>query len=284
MSKSTSLPTSFIFSKMHGLGNDFMVVDATKTPFLLSGEKIRLLSDRHFGVGFDQLLVVDAAPHKNVDFGYRIFNSDGSEVEQCGNGARCFAIYVKQKGLSHKNPLRVATCAGEIELFTNNAGLVQVNMGVPKTQPHEIPFVASGNACSYKIGVGGEIVKLAVVNMGNPHAVLQVASVEKAQVERLGHLLEAHPRFPKRVNVGFMQVVTRDCIRLRVYERGTGETLACGTGACAAVVAGIRAGLLDHQVRVQLKGGELDVWWMGVAEPVLMSGPAQLLYDGVWCA
>ncbi len=271
-----------VFTKMHGLGNDFMVLDATRAPILLTAEQIRLLADRHFGVGFDQLLVVEAATQQAVDFNYRIFNADGSEVEQCGNGARCFARYVHDKGLTKKNPIRVATRAGVIELMITGAGLVRVNMGTPKTMPADIPFVADDAAVFYTLEVAGELLKLAVVNMGNPHAVLPVACVEQAPVQRLGALLESHPRFPARINVGFMQVLTRDAIKLRVYERGVGETLACGTGACAAVVAGRRAGWLDARVKVQLAGGELQVEWAGGNAPVLMLGPASILYEGQW--
>lgn len=271
-----------LFTKMHGLGNDFMVLNATCAPVCLTTEQIRLLADRHFGVGFDQLLLVEAATQQAVDFNYRIFNADGSEVEQCGNGARCFARYVYDKGLTKKNLVRVATRAGVIELMITDEGLVRVNMGVPKTLPGDIPFVADRAAVFYPLELAGELLKLAVVSMGNPHAVLPVACVEQAPVQRLGALLESHPRFPERVNVGFMQVLARDAIRLRVYERGTGETLACGTGACAAVVAGIRAGWLDAQVRVQLAGGELHIEWGGDQAPVLMQGPASTLYEGQW--
>lgn len=200
------IATPLTFSKMHGLGNDFMVLDATRVPILLAPEQIRLLADRHFGVGFDQLLLVEAAQQPGVDFNYRIFNADGSEVEQCGNGARCFALYVRDKGLTAKNPIRVATRAGVIELTINQAGLVQVNMGAPKTRPADIPFIAAGEAAGvfYELDVAGETLTLAVVNMGNPHAVLAVPCIEQAQVQRLGALLEVHPRFPAKVNVGFM--------------------------------------------------------------------------------
>lgn len=279
----TELATSHLsFTKMHGLGNDFMVLDATQAAIELSKEQIQLMADRHFGVGFDQLLMVEPAPTKDVDFGYRIFNADGSEVEQCGNGARCFAAFVRNKGLSQHNPLRVATQSGVIELLLSDDGLVQVNMGVPKTEPKDIPFTASGNAISYKIAIAGELINLSVVNMGNPHAVIQVNNIDKAPVERLGPLIESNSHFPERVNVGFMQVISPSQIRLRVYERGTGETLACGTGACAAVVAGIRAGLLDSEVKVQLPGGELIIEWNGPNSPVVMHGPAVMLYDGHW--
>jgi len=279
-----SVPSSshLPFTKMQGLGNDFMVLDATRRSIALSKEQIRLMADRHFGVGFDQLLMVEAPPTPEVDFGYRIFNADGSEVEQCGNGARCFATFVHRKGLSEKNPLRVATCAGVIELFLTAEGFVRVQMGIPKTEPKDIPFIAAANAIHYTITVAGEDISVAVVNMGNPHTVLQVDDVDSAPVERLGALLESDPHFPEHVNVGFMQVITPSHIRLRVYERGAGETLACGTGACAAVVAGSRAGLLSKKVKVQMPGGDLHIEWEGSGEPVFMHGPAVMLYDGDW--
>lgn len=277
-----TFPAPLVFTKMQGLGNDFMVLDATQAPIELKPEQIKQLADRHFGVGFDQLLLVETAAEATVDFNYRIFNADGSEVEQCGNGARCFALYVRDKGLTKKNPIRVATRAGIIELNVTNAGLVKVNMGIPKTQPVDIPFIADKEAIFYGLETGSESIKLAVVNMGNPHTVLPVTNVENAPVQRLGAFLESHPRFPAKVNVGFMEVVTRDTIKLRVYERGTGETLACGTGACAAVVAGQRAGWLDSKVKVQLKGGELQIEWAGDKTPVWMEGPAITLYEGVW--
>lgn len=270
------------FTKMHGLGNDFVVVDATQQSIQLTPEQIRRLADRHFGIGCDQLLLVESSRQKNIDFGYRIFNADGSEVEQCGNGARCFAVFVHQHGLTNKNPVTVTTLSGVIELSLEDQGWVRVNMGVPKTQPAAIPFVGAASSNSYKVALAGEVVKLAVVNMGNPHAVLQVKDVDKAPVSRLGPLLQANPRFPQSVNVGFMQVLNPEHIRLRVYERGAGETLACGTGACAAVVAGRQAGLLAAQVRVQLPGGELKIEWQGEDQPVFMTGPAVTLYEGRW--
>ena len=270
------------FTKMHGLGNDFMVLDATRAPIQLSKEQIRQMADRHFGVGFDQLLMVEAPPTPEVDFGYRIFNADGSEVEQCGNGARCFASFVHRKGLSSKNPLKVATCAGVIELLLGADGLVRVQMGVPKTEAKNIPFIASGNAIRYRLIVADELLNIAVVNMGNPHAVLQVDDIDTAPVDTLGPLIESNAHFPDRVNVGFMQVITPNHIRMRVYERGTGETLACGTGACAAVVAGRRSGLLSEKVKVQLPGGDLHIEWEGSGTPVFMRGPAVMLYDGDW--
>ncbi|QEA14472.1 diaminopimelate epimerase [Comamonas flocculans] len=267
---------------MHGLGNDFMVLDATREAIALAPGDIRAMADRHFGVGFDQLLLVERAPHASVDFGYRIFNADGGEVEQCGNGARCFARFVREQGLTDKDHIRVQTCGGAIELHITGHGDVRVDMGVPRLLPAEIPFDAPAPALSYPITVEGEALELAVVNMGNPHAVLRVDDLGRAPVARLGPLLERHPRFPARVNVGFMQILTPERIRLRVHERGAGETLACGTGACAAVVAGRRLGWLGRDVTVGLPGGELQVTWPGEGHPVSMLGPATRVYDGLW--
>lgn len=277
-----SLHTPLPFTKMHGLGNDFVVIDATLHPFTLTPENIRAMADRHFGVGFDQLLVVEPAPHPGLDFGYRIFNADGSEVEQCGNGARCFARYVRENGLSSKDLLRVQTCAGIIELCITATDQVRVNMGVPKFEPAQIPFVSKKTALRYTVEVDNQALSLSVVNMGNPHAVLCVADVEHAPVALWGPLLESHPRFPARVNVGFMQVINRHHIKLRVYERGTGETMACGSGACAAVVVGQRLGLLAPPVQVELSGGQLHIDWQGNDAPVLMEGSATRVYEGQW--
>lgn len=276
------MPDFLSFSKMHGLGNDFMVIDATRHPIVLSTEQIQHLADRHFGVGFDQLLLVEPSPAPEVDFGYRIFNADGSEVEQCGNGARCFARFVRSKGLSPKDLLRVATRSGVIELQHVENEQVLVNMGVPKYLPEDIPFIAGHPALQYPVSVAGDTVELSVVNMGNPHAVIKVEALTDTKIQRLGPALESHARFPKRVNVGFMQLLSRHEIRLRVYERGTGETLACGSGACAAVVAGRRNGWLDEKVLVHLPGGDLNISWAGDNQPVLMRGPATFVYDGRW--
>ncbi len=273
------------FTKMHGLGNDFMVIDLVSQRVRLSPEQIRQLADRHFGVGFDQLLVVEPPETPDVDFCYRIFNADGSEVQQCGNGARCFARFVRERRLTRKDVLRVETASGVIELSIDDLGWVTVNMGAPKFAPAEIPFVAPFvediEALVYPVQVNERTIELSTVNMGNPHAVLLVDNVDTADVETLGPALEAHPRFPERVNVGFLQVVDRQHARLRVFERGTGETLACGTGACAAAVAGIRRGLLDSPVKVSLPGGELEIRWAGPGEPVIMIGPTARVYDGV---
>ncbi len=270
------------FTKMHGLGNDFVIIDATQHPLTLTPEDIQAMADRHFGVGFDQLLVVEPSPHAGLDFGYRIFNADGSEVEQCGNGARCFARYVRESGLTNKDCIRVQTCAGIIELHITTTGQVRVNMGAPKFLPAQIPFVAEKAALRYPITIDGQSLSLSVVNMGNPHAVICVADINHAPVSLWGPLLESHPRFPARVNVGFMQIINRGNIKLRVYERGTGETMACGSGACAAVVVGQRLGLLDHSVLVELCGGQLQIDWQGNGEPVFMEGTATRVYEGHW--
>ena len=278
-SKSTQLS----FSKMQGAGNDFMVIDAIHQTVHLSPQQIQQLANRQFGVGFDQLLLVESS--SVADFKYRIFNADGSEVAQCGNGARCFVRFVAEQGLSHKKTISVETASGIIHPSLEDNGLVTVNMGAPKWAPSDIPFIADAQAAQYALQVGEQTLQIAAVSMGNPHAVLQVNNVETAAVVELGQQIEVHPRFPKRVNVGFMQIVNPQQIKLRVFERGAGETLACGTGACAAVVAGIRMGLLNPQVDVQTHGGVLSIEWQGVAlndvsQPVWMTGPATSVFEG----
>jgi diaminopimelate epimerase len=268
------------FTKMHGLGNDFVVIDATSQPVELSPDQVRFIADRHFGVGCDQVLLVEPAREAEVDFTYRIFNADGGEVGQCGNGARCFACYVRDKGLSDKDTLRVATASGPISLHIEADGQVTVDMGVPRLAPAEIPFEAETRADIYSLSVDGQAVEMGVVSMGNPHAVVRVDDVEHAPVTTLGPQIESHPRFPQHVNAGFMQVCGRDHIRLRVWERGSGETLACGSGACAAVVVGRQQGWLDAKVRVSLPGGELLIRWQGEGEPVMMTGPAVSVFEG----
>ncbi len=268
------------FTKMHGLGNDFIVIDAIHQDLELNREQIKFLAHRRYGVGCDQLLLVEKAREAKADFRYRIFNADGGEVEQCGNGARCFARFVHDKGLSRKNPLYVETQAGLIELRIQDDGQVTVDMGMPHFEPAEIPFDAPRRAPHYAIDVNGSSVDIGAVSMGNPHAVLQVPHVDNGHLEDLGPWIECHPRFPRRVNVGFMEVVDRSHIRLRVYERGVGETLACGTGACAAVAVGIDQGLLDEQVEVRLPGGHLVISWRGEAHPVMMTGPATTVFEG----
>ncbi len=269
------------FTKMHGLGNDFVVIDLVSQHLRLEPEQIRLLADRHFGIGCDQLLLVEPPDNPDVDFRYRIFNADGAEVQQCGNGARCFARFVRERRLTTKNVLRVETAGGVIELRIDDKGWVSVDMGAPRFSPAEIPFRADAGALTYEVEVNGQAVALAAVGMGNPHAVLQVENVDAAPVATLGPALERHARFPERVNVGFMQVVDPHHIRLRVYERGAGETLACGTGACAAAVVGIRWGLLASPVRVALPGGELEINWAGAGSAVIMRGPTARVFDGV---
>jgi len=269
------------FTKMEGLGNDFVVVDATRTPFALSPADIRRLADRRFGVGCDQVLVVEPGP-EGADFRYRIFNADGGEVEQCGNGARCFVVYVREHGLTAKREIRVETAGGLIVPRLEDDGEVSVDMGVPRFAPADIPFVDGTGAIVEPLDVDGTIVQIAAVSMGNPHAVQFVADVDTAPVATQGPLIERHPRFPARVNAGYMQIVDRANIRLRVFERGAGETLACGTGACAAVVAGIRRGMLDECVRVHTQGGALTIRWAGEGSPVMVKGPAHTVFEGEW--
>lgn len=268
------------FTKMHGLGNDFMVVDAISQPFRLRPEMIRELADRNFGIGFDQLLVVEPPGLPDVDFRYRIFNADGSEVEQCGNGARCFARFVRDQRLTNKRVVRVQTAKGVIELKIGKDGMVMVNMGVPELNPPAIPFAADRQKAVYTVDVDGQQIELSAVSMGNPHGVLVVDDVDTAPVASLGPALEKHPRFPARANIGFLQVVDRSHARLRVFERGSGETLACGSGACAAVVAGQLRGLLDARVDVELRGGRLVIEWQGEGTPVMMEGPATTVFEG----
>ena len=268
------------FSKMHGLGNDFVVFDGVRQQIDLSPEQLRYLGDRHFGVGCDQILLVEKASRPGVDFRYRIFNSDGGEVEQCGNGARCFVRFVHDQGLTDKRDIRVETMSGEISPCLEADGTVTVDMGVPVFAPERIPFVSTNDDLVQSLAVGSEECLITTVSMGNPHAVQIVADIDTAPVAAQGPLIEAHPRFPQRVNAGFMQIVGRQAIRLRVFERGAGETLACGTGACAAVAAGIARGLLDSPVRVATRGGELTIAWRGKGESVLMTGPAITVFTG----
>ncbi len=269
------------FTKMHGLGNDFVVFNAIDQLLELSSRQIRFLADRRFGIGCDQVLLVEAARSADTDFYYRIFNADGGEVEQCGNGARCFARFVRDKGLSARDILKVGTAAGKITLYHEADDLVRIDMGVPGFVPSQIPFDAPRQALTYPIELDGEAYQVGVVSMGNPHAVMLVDDVASADVERLGPLLESQALFPQRVNAGFMQVLSRSEIALRVYERGAGETFACGTGACAAVVSGIQRGLLDERVNVKVRGGELVISWRGDGAPVWMTGPAVAVFEGV---
>ena len=269
------------FSKMHGLGNDFLVLDGVRQQVSLSTEQIRALGDRHRGVGFDQMLLVEPAQTSGADFRYRIFNADGSEVEQCGNGARCFVRFVHDQGLTEKSAIVVETKRGIIHPRLEADGLVTVDMGQPRFKPEEIPFVSDTDAPEQPLVLEeGTTITIGAVSMGNPHAVTVVADSEAAPVAVQGPQIENHARFPQRVNAGFMQVLDRHNIRLRVYERGAGETLACGTGACAAVVSGIRRGLLDSPVRVQTHGGDLNIAWAGIGQPVIMTGPAVTVFTG----
>ena len=268
------------FTKMHGAGNDFVVLDGVRQNIALSPEQLRLLADRHFGVGCDQILLVEKSQSPEADFRYRIFNADGGEVEQCGNGARCFVRYVHDKKLTHKREIVVETKSGLISPRLEDDGRVTVNMGAPIFEPARIPFVSDSSEVTQVLDVAGAAIEITAVSMGNPHAVQVVVDANAAPVAEQGPLIEHHPRFPRRVNAGFMQVVDRANIRLRVYERGAGETLACGTGACAAVVAGIRRGLLDEQVNVATHGGVLTIRWAGEDQPVLMTGPAVMVFDG----
>ena len=263
--------TRIAFTKMEGAGNDFVVIDATREALQLSAAQRRRIADRHFGVGCDQILVVERPGASDADFRYRIFNADGGEVEQCGNGARCFVKFVHEHGLTHKREIRVETLGGLIVPRLEDDGEVSVNMGPPALAT---PFLET-------LDVGGERVELAILSMGNPHAVQVVSDTERAPVERQGPLIERHARFPDRVNAGYMQVLGRQALRLRVYERGAGETLACGTGACAAAVCGIVRGLLDPPVAVQTRGGTLTVSWAGGDNPVWMKGPARTVYQGI---
>ncbi len=275
------------FTKMHGAGNDFVMLDATREPLQLTPKQIQLLADRHFGVGADQILVVEPSPAPDVDFRYRIFNADGGEVEQCGNGARCFVAFVRQVGLTHKTSIRVLTRSGIIEPSLEADGRVTVNMGGPRIDPEQIPFDVAGlvpqivgDLKRWPLDLGDVTVWISALSMGNPHAVQRVDDVDNAPVTTLGPRIEVHPRFAAHVNVGFMQVLHPHGIRLRVWERGAGETLACGTGACAAVVAGIRHGWLQSPVDVDTRGGRLTIAWDGAAGPVLMTGPVAHVFDG----
>ncbi len=268
------------FTKMHGLGNDFVVFDGISQTVVLTPEQCRRIADRHFGVGCDQILLVEKPTRDDVDFRYRIFNADGGEVGQCGNGARCFVRFVHDHGLTDKTAIRVETAASVIEPRLLDTGLVRVNMGVPRFAPTEIPFAAEAEALTYPLKVGQHVLEIAVLSMGNPHAVLRVNDLDSAPVDILGPAIESHSRFPQRVNAGFMQVLTPHDIRLRVYERGAGETLACGTGACAAAIAGIRQGWLKSPVSVHTRGGDLVIEWAGRDQPVYMTGPAETVFEG----
>lgn len=271
---------SLKFTKMHGAGNDFVVLDCIRQSFALTPEKLRLIADRHFGIGCDQILLVEKSQRHDADFRYRIFNADGGEVEQCGNGARCFVRFLHEKKLTSKKSVVVETKSGLITPRLEDDGRVTVDMGAPVFDSARIPFESDSNDVTQTLDVDGLAVKITAVSMGNPHAVQVVADVDTAPVEQQGPLIENHARFPKRVNAGFMQVLDRTHIKLRVFERGAGETLSCGTGACAAVVAGIQRGLLDDTVHVATRGGALTINWAGGTNPVLMTGPAITVFEG----
>ena len=268
------------FTKMQGIGNDFIVIDGYSQSIQLSTAQIRQLADRHFGVGCDQLLLVEKPVNQAADFRYRIFNADGGEVEQCGNGARCFVRFVYEKKLTQKTLICVETANGLIYPKLEDNGLVTVNMGIPQFEPAQIPFITEAASLTYELNINHDKVEMSVVSMGNPHAVQIVADIDIAPVKTQGALIENHPSFPQRVNAGFMQILSTHEIRLRVFERGTGETLACGTGACAAAVAGIRLNKIQSPVTVLMQGGTLSISWEGSSSPVMMTGPAESVFDG----
>ncbi|MUJ21528.1 diaminopimelate epimerase [Aliivibrio fischeri] len=270
----------FHFSKMHGLGNDFMVVDCLTQNIFFSPDLIRRLADRHRGIGFDQLLVVEAPYDPETDFHYRIFNADGSEVEQCGNGARCFARFVRMKGLTNKTSISVSTKKGKMILKVEDDDQITVNMGEPVFEPNKIPFKATQSEKTYLLRVDDKTLFSGAVSMGNPHCVTVVDDVDAYNVDKYGPLVESHERFPERVNAGFMQIISPNEVKLRVYERGAGETQACGSGACGAVAVGIMQELLGEEVKVSLPGGDLHIVWQGPGKPLFMTGPATHVYDG----
>lgn len=268
------------FTKMQGAGNDFVVIDSYTQPISLTTNQIKFIANRYFGVGCDQLLMVEKTTTPNVDFRYRIFNADGGEVEQCGNGARCFVRFVVEKGLTQKHEISVETASGVISLQLQDDGQVTVNMGAPRFAPAQVPFEAPSQQTLYPLALTQTEIQISAVSMGNPHAVTVVNDVNTAPVAEYGPQIESHPRFPQRVNAGFMQVLNPHAINLRVYERGSGETLACGTGACAAAVSGIQLGLLSSPVVVNTRGGQLTITWAGNQAPVMMTGPAEIVFDG----
>ena len=268
------------FTKMQGVGNDFVVLDALAEPIALTQDQVRLIADRHFGVGCDQILQIESPRQPGTDFHYRVFNADGGEVEQCGNGARCFVRYVHERGLARKTEIRVSTASGIIVPRLQADGQVTVDMGVPEFEPARIPFDAPRQALTYELALDDKRVEISALSMGNPHAVQIVPDVGAAPLASEGPLIERHPRFPRRANAGYAEIVDRGHVRLRVYERGAGETLSCGTGACAAVVAGVMRGLLNQEVKVETRGGNLGISWAGGNAPVMMTGPAVAVYEG----
>jgi len=268
------------FTKMHGLGNDFVVIDAIHQQVALTPDQIRHIADRHTGIGCDQVLIVESTTRQDADFRYRIFNADGGEVEQCGNGARCFARFVRRRGLSDKDVIPVETMKGLLVLSIHADEQVTVNMGIPNFIPAKIPFHAPAQAQDYALTIGTDTIRIGAVSLGNPHAVTRVDDIRTAPVGSWGPLIEHHPDFPQRVNAGFMQVESAKAIAVRVYERGAGETLACGSGACAAMVVGRLWGLLEESVHVRLTGGTLIINWPGEGQPVMMTGPAEFVFEG----
>ena len=268
------------FTKMHGLGNDFMVIDSIKQSFNVDPALVRAWADRRNGIGFDQMLIVESAQTERAAFRYRIFNADGGEVSQCGNGARCFARFVRENELTDDDVIKVETNAGLLELQVIDDSQVRVNMGIPQFDPASIPLATDNQQEQYVINHEGENIHFSALSIGNPHMIIQVENVDTAPLERLGPVLEAHEFFPQRVNVGFMQIIDRQHFRLRVFERGVGETLACGSGACAAMVAAVKSGALDHQARASLRGGDLNLEWQGEGKPVMMTGDTALVFEG----
>lgn len=268
------------FTKMHGLGNDFVVIDGVRQSIGLSKKQIKKIANRHTGVGCDQILLVQPPTEKNVDFNYRIFNCDGGEVEQCGNGARCLALFIREAKLSGKSRWLVSTMNRQLELTIKDDGAFMVDMGSPLFQPADVPFTADRQQEHYDLDLNGELIKISAISMGNPHAVLWVDSIAQAPVASLGRQIEAHPRFPKGVNVSFAQIVDRSTIKLRVFERGVGETNACGSGACATAAAAIAQDLVDSAVNIQLTGGQLTIEWLGEGNSLMMSGPAEISFHG----
>ena len=268
------------FTKMHGLGNDFVVIDAVTQNVHVTAAMAKRLSDRHLGIGCDQVLVVEPPSDKTLDFDYKIFNSDGGEVEQCGNGARCLARFIRDRRLSGKETVQVKTMNRVISLTINKDKLVSVDMGIPGLEPSDVPFVESTRSSVYAININNEQFDIAAISMGNPHAVLFVDNLDRAPVNVIGQELQSHDKFPKQVNVGFAQIINRQHLKLRVYERGVGETRACGTGACAAAVAAIQQGLMDSAVRIELTGGDLHINWPGEGQPIIMTGSAVTSYQG----
>lgn len=268
------------FTKMHGLGNDFVVLDAVRQSIRLTTDIIKRIADRNLGIGCDQVLVIEPPTDRNIDFNYRIFNCDGSEVEQCGNGARCIGRYIKDQQLSGKKTLRIKTKNRVMEITTTTKNMITANMGEPSFIPADIPLDSEQQNDLYSIDINNSSLKISALSVGNPHAVLQVDNIDQADVETIGSLIQKHSLFPESVNVGFMQIIDRQNLALRVYERGVGETQACGSGACAAAVAAIKQGLVDKTIEIKLLGGKLTIEWQGEGQPILMTGPAETVFHG----